>query len=71
MSAAFPLILIPHAGEKEQQLDNFTFKGIIQAAGRVHFTKTLEAILPLPKGAATAAMAGAGKVIIQLFSAFQ
>jgi hypothetical protein len=34
MSAAFPLILIPHAGEKEQQLHISAFAKITRAADR-------------------------------------
>jgi len=69
MSAAFPLILTFSLREKEQQLSIFFSAMIDRAAGRLQFAKTLEAILPLPKGAATAAMAGEGKVTIQLFNA--
>jgi hypothetical protein len=47
---AFPLILIPHAGEKEQQLIISIFAKTVRAVDRLQFAKTLGAFLPLPEG---------------------
>ncbi|HTB85875.1 MAG TPA: hypothetical protein VK742_19685 [Candidatus Sulfotelmatobacter sp.] len=63
MAAHFPLILTFSLGEKEQPLAaSINFRSY-QAEDCRGFMQKLGAFLPLPKGAATAAMAGEGKQV--------
>jgi hypothetical protein len=66
---SFPRILTFSPWEKEHPLDKCTYARIIQAADHIQFAKAVRTFQPLPKGPATAAMAGEGKVITQLLSA--
>jgi len=60
MTARFPLILTFSPGEKEQPLSVPGNSKALSAEASRGFAKKLGAFLPLPKGAATAVMAGEG-----------
>jgi hypothetical protein len=61
MFAAFPLTLTLSPAERKQPLSTPLKSESYRAESSRRFTKTLGAFLPLPAGAATAAMAGEGE----------